>query len=96
MAQLRQDHPKYSERNTEIIAIGPEDSASFTDWWGKTGCPHSIADPGSHCKHTGSSHVHKLAVCLPPAYRQERTDKYSHFGESMKDIRNRFHAVAVG
>ena len=33
MAQLRQDYPKFVERNTEVIAIGPEDTAEFTTWW---------------------------------------------------------------
>jgi peroxiredoxin len=33
MAQLRQDYQKFVDRNSEIIAVGPEDPKSFTEWW---------------------------------------------------------------
>ena len=33
MAQLRQDYQKYVERDTEVMAIGPEDARIFTRWW---------------------------------------------------------------
>jgi peroxiredoxin len=33
MAQLRQDYQKFVERNTEVIAVGPEDASSFGNWW---------------------------------------------------------------
>ena len=46
MAQLRQDYPKFVERNTEIFAIGPEDIAEFTSWWHAHQMPFiGIPDP---------------------------------------------------
>ena len=33
MAQLRQDYQKFVERETEVIAVGPENATSFTQWW---------------------------------------------------------------
>jgi peroxiredoxin len=46
MAQLRQDYQKFVERNTEIIAVGPEDVKTFTDWWHEHQMPFiGIPDP---------------------------------------------------
>jgi len=46
MAQLRQDYPKFMERNTEIITVGPEDAKSFADWWHEHQMPFiGIPDP---------------------------------------------------
>jgi hypothetical protein len=32
MAQLRQDYQQFVSRDTEIIAIGPEDAKAFKEW----------------------------------------------------------------
>lgn len=46
MAQLRQDYQKFIERNTEIIAVGPENRKSFTYWWHEHKMPFiGIPDP---------------------------------------------------
>jgi peroxiredoxin len=46
MAQLRQDYQKFVERNTEIIAVGPEDASAFTNWWHEHQMPFiGIPDP---------------------------------------------------
>ena len=46
MAQLRQDYQKFLERNTEIIAIGPEDANTFSNWWHEHQMPFvGIPDP---------------------------------------------------
>jgi len=46
MAQLRQDYQKFTERNTEIIVMGPEDAASFQTWWHAHEMPFiGIPDP---------------------------------------------------
>lgn len=46
MAQLRQDYQKYIERNTEVIAVGPEDAKTFTTWWHDHEMPFiGIPDP---------------------------------------------------
>ncbi len=46
MAQLRQDYPKFVERNAEIIAVGPEDAKAFTAWWHDHQMPFvGIPDP---------------------------------------------------
>ena len=46
MAQLRQDYQKYVDRDTEVIAIGPEDASAFTSWWHEHQMPFiGIPDP---------------------------------------------------
>ena len=46
MAQLRQDYQKFVERNTEIMAVGPEDAESFAKWWREHQMPFiGIPDP---------------------------------------------------
>jgi peroxiredoxin len=46
MAQLRQDYPKFVDRNAEVIAVGPESAKEFTDWWHEHQMPFiGIPDP---------------------------------------------------
>ena len=46
MAQLRRDYRKFLDRDSEIIAVGPEDPASFSDWWSDHRMPFiGIPDP---------------------------------------------------
>jgi peroxiredoxin Q/BCP len=46
MAQLRQDIQKFVERDTEVIAVGPEEAKEFTKWWHGHEMPFTgIPDP---------------------------------------------------
>lgn len=46
MAQLRQDYQQFVERDSEVIAVGPEDAASFQKWWHNHKMPFiGIPDP---------------------------------------------------
>jgi len=46
MAQLRQDYQQFVERAAEVIAVGPEDAASFRKWWHNHKMPFiGIPDP---------------------------------------------------
>ncbi len=46
MAQLRQDHQKFLDRQAEVIAVGPEDKKAFADWWHSHRMPFTgIPDP---------------------------------------------------
>ncbi len=46
MAQLRQDHQKFIDRQTQVIAVGPEDQKSFATWWHTHKMPFiGIPDP---------------------------------------------------
>jgi len=46
MAQLRQDYPKFTEKQTEIITVGPESADAFAKWWQEHQMPFiGIPDP---------------------------------------------------
>ena len=46
MAQLRQDYQMFSDRNTEVLAVGPEGYDEFTKWWHEHQMPFiGIPDP---------------------------------------------------
>jgi len=90
MAQLRQDYQKFIERDTEIIAIGPEDNESFTSWCHKHQMPFiGIADPEHFIAKTYGQQVKLLKLGRMPAsflIDKNGNMRYEHFGESMSDI----------
>jgi peroxiredoxin len=90
MAQLRQDYAKFVERNAEVIAIGPEDAASFADWWHSHQMPFvGIADPEHVVAKMYGQQVKLLKLGRMPAsllVDQNGYIRYKHFGESMSDI----------
>jgi len=90
MAQLRQDYLKFTERNTEIIAVGPEDNQTFADWWHENKMPFiGIADPSHVIAKAYGQQVKVLHMGRMPAsfiIDREGYIRYQHFGESMSDI----------
>jgi peroxiredoxin Q/BCP len=90
MAQLRQDYQKFVERNTKIIAIGPEDAKSFADWWHNHQMPFvGIADPEHVIAKMYGQQVKLLKLGRMPAsllIDKNGNIRYKHFGESMNDI----------
>jgi peroxiredoxin Q/BCP len=90
MAQLRVEYRKFVERNTEIIAIGPEDSESFADWWHKNQMPFiGIADPEHVIANLYGQQVKLFKLGRMPAsilIDKNGQIRYSHYGDSMADI----------
>jgi peroxiredoxin len=90
MAQLRQDYQKFVERNTEVIAIGPEDTRSFADWWHREQMPFlGIPDPEHVIANIYGQQVKLLKFGRMPALVVVDMDgkiRYRHYGESMSDI----------
>jgi peroxiredoxin Q/BCP len=90
MAQLRQDYPKFIERQAEVIAIGPEDAATFADFWSGHKMPFpGIPDPQHIIAGKYGQKVKLLKLGRMPALvvidRQGRI-RYGHYGEAMSDI----------
>jgi peroxiredoxin Q/BCP len=90
MAQLRQDYQMFIDRNTEIIAIGPEGVEQFADWWHSHKMPFiGIADP-KHiiAKIYGQQVKLRKLGRMPASLLIDKSGKirYAHFGESMSDI----------
>ncbi len=90
MAQLRQDYRSFVDRNTEVIAVGPEDAKSFAEWWHKEDMPFvGIADPTHVIANTYGQKVNPLKFGRMPALFVIDTEgriRYRHYGDSMSDI----------
>jgi peroxiredoxin len=90
MAQLRQDYPQFVERNTEIIAIGPEDAPSFTKWWHEHQMPFTgIPDPQHVISKLYSQEFKIFKGGRMPALTVIDKDgkiRFMHYGDSMSDI----------
>jgi peroxiredoxin len=90
MAQLRQDYSKYVERNTEIVAVGPEDAKSFSTWWHDHQMPFiGIPDPKHDIAQLYSQQFKLLKGGRMPALAvidMEGKIRLMHYGDSMSDI----------
>jgi peroxiredoxin len=90
MAQLRQDYPKYVERDTEIVAVGPEDAKSFTAWWHDHEMPFiGIPDPKHEIAQLYSQQFKLFKGGRMPALTvidMEGEIRLMHYGDSMSDI----------
>jgi peroxiredoxin len=90
MAQLRQDYKKFTQRNTEVIAIGPEDAKSFADWWHREQMPFpGIPDPEHVIAKIYGQQVKLMKLGRMPALvvvDMAGEIRYRHYGKSMSDI----------
>jgi peroxiredoxin len=90
MAQLRQDYQQFVTRNTEIIAIGPETTRAFADWWHEHKMPFiGIADPEHIIANKYGQQVKLIKLGRMPAslvIDKNGIIRFKHLGESMADI----------
>ena len=90
MAQLRLEYDLFAARDTEIIAVGPENAKTFNPWWHEHEMPFvGIPDP----KHRVADVYGQQADMVKPGRMpasllidKSGTIRYSHFGSSMGDI----------
>ena len=90
MAQLRQDYKKFTSRQAEVIAIGPEDAGSFARYWNDNRMPFpGLADPEHIVAKLYGQQVKLLKLGRMPALvvvDREGRIRYRHYGDSMSDI----------
>ena len=91
MAQLCQDYKKYVERDAEIIAVGPEDTKTFVQWWHEHKMPFiGIPDPERVIAEKLYSQKSKLfkGGRMPALAVIDKDTKIRlmHYGDSMSDI----------
>ena len=90
MAQLRQGYHQYQARQAEIIAVGPEDAATFAAYWREHEMPFvGLPDPEFSVLKLYGQEVKLFKLGRMPA--QVLVDKrgvarYVHYGHSMSDI----------
>jgi peroxiredoxin Q/BCP len=90
MMQLHQDYEKFVEKDTTIVAIGPENADKFNEYWEENNLKFfGIPDEkGSVLKLYGQE-VKIFKLGRMPAQMlvdKEGILRYVHYGHSMKDI----------
>ena len=92
MAQLRQDHALFEERDSIVVAIGPENREAFAKYWKDNGLTFiGIPDPKHEVADLYGQEMNLIKLGRMPA--QMIVDKkgilrYVRYGRSMKDIPN--------
>ena len=90
MAQLRQDYQKFIDRQAEVIAVEPEDTGAFADFWRSHKMPFpGIPDPRHEIAGLYGQKVNLLKLGRMPALvviDKRGRIRYGHYGESMNDI----------
>jgi len=87
---LRHDYPKFVARHAEVIAIGPENAETFSDFWHSNKMPFvGVADPKHTIADQFGQKVNLLKFGRMPALiviDREGLIRYQHYGDSMSDI----------
>lgn len=90
MAQLRRDYKKFTDQQAEVIAVGPEDTKSFAEFWFDNKMPFpGIPDPEHKIAKLYGQKVKPLKFGRMPALiviDKEGRIRYGHYGDSMSDI----------
>ncbi len=90
MAQLRHDYQGFVDRQTEVIAIGPETPEAFARWWRRNRMPFiGIGDPRHVIAGLFGQQVKLLKLGRMPALfviDREGRMRNVHRGTSMGDI----------
>ena len=97
MAQLRQDYDQFVKRDTVVIAVGPESTKDFRDYWEKNDLPFfGLADPDHEVAKKYDQETNLLKLGRVPA--QMVIDKngiiqLAHYAGSMSDIPENDHIL---
>jgi peroxiredoxin len=90
MAQLRQEYQEFVKRGAEVIAIGPENSKVFADWWHENKMPFiGLPDPEHSVSKLYGQQVKIFKLGRMPAQLiidKKGLIRYKHYGSSMSDI----------
>lgn len=90
MTQLRQDYEQFTQREAEIVVIGPEDRQTFADHWRKEQLPFiGLPDPDHTVANRYGQEIKLLKFGRMPALvvvDKEGDVRFRHYGNSMQDI----------
>jgi peroxiredoxin Q/BCP len=90
MAQLRQDYRDFIDRETEVIAVGPDSQKAFVDYWEENDIPFiGLADPDNKVAKLYDQEVNLLKFGRIPAQMvidKQGFVRYVHYSNSMSDI----------
>jgi peroxiredoxin Q/BCP len=90
MAQLRQDYDDFVDRETEVIAVGPDSQRAFNQFWERKNIPYiGLADPDHQVAKLYEQEVNLLKFGRIPAQMivdKQGIIRYVHYSHSMSDI----------
>jgi peroxiredoxin Q/BCP len=90
MAQLRLDFDQFRERNTVIVAIGPESAEGFTAYFRENALPFiGLPDPTHSVEKLYGQEIKLFKMGRMPAQvlvDRKGITRYVHYGDSMSDI----------
>jgi peroxiredoxin Q/BCP len=90
MMQLHQDYDKFVEKDTIIVAIGPDSTSKFKDYWKENNLEFiGISDKNGSVLKLYGQEVKLFKLGRMPAQMLVDKDgvlRYVHYGHSMKDI----------
>jgi peroxiredoxin len=90
MMQLHHDYNQFVEKNTVIIAIGPENAKSFKTYWEENSLQFiGLPDPKHSVLKLYGQKVNLFKLGRMPAQMlvdKEGELRYVHYGHSMQDI----------
>ena len=90
MAQLRQDYDQFTQRDAEVVVVGPESADKFANYFQENDLPYiGLPDPKHTVLKMYKQQVKLLKLGRMPS--QTVVDKngmiqFAHFGKSMQDI----------
>ena len=88
--QLRQDYEKFVDRETEVIAVGPDSRHAFIDFWAKFKIPFiGLADPDHQVARLYNQQVNLFKLGRIPSQMiidKTGTIRYVHYSKSMSDL----------
>lgn len=90
MAQLRQDHSLFTDRDVEVVVVGPEDAAAFVKYWRAESLPFvGIPDPTHSVLKLYGQEINLFKLGRMPAQvliDRAGVARFVHYGHSMEDI----------
>ncbi|MBS4539424.1 redoxin domain-containing protein [Clostridium sp. D2Q-11] len=90
MMQLHQGYNKFLEKDTKIVAIGPENAKKFKDYWEENNFKfYGVPDEKQSVLKLYGQKINLFKLGRMPAQMlvdKEGVLRYIHYGHSMKDI----------
>jgi peroxiredoxin Q/BCP len=90
MAQLRQEYQQFTEHDTEILVIGPENAREFKTYWAKEKLPFiGLPDPKHRVLNLYGQEVKLLRLGRMPAQMiidKQGIIRFAHYAVGMQDI----------
>ena len=90
MARLRDGYAEFTERDAEILAIGPDSLEKFADYWKKNHIPFpGLPDPNKQVSKIYKQEVNLFKLGRMPLNSildRKGFIRFIHYGYSMSDI----------